>query len=89
MEAELIQYPHTESSFEVRRLLWPWLAEPFDVIIEDLRSEVLEYSNIRIEELHREILDREYHREWGSASDIRRFYDGWVRENYAHFFSNA
>ena len=89
MEAELIPYPHTRSSFEVRRPMWSWLAESFDVIIEDLRSEVLEDCSIRIEELHREILNREFHREWGAASDIRRFYEGWVRENYAHFFSNA
>ena len=89
MEAELIPYPHTRSSFEVRRPLWSWLAESFDVIIEDLRSEVVEDCSIRIEELHREILNREFHREWGAASDIRQFYDGWVRENYAHFFSNA
>ena len=89
MEAELIPYPHTESSFEVRHLLWGFLAEPFDIIIEDLHSEVLEYRNIRIEELHREILYRQFHREWQFASDIRRFYDGWVREHYAHFFSTA
>ena len=89
MEAELIPYPHTESSFEVRRPMWSWLAESFDVIVEDLRSEVLEDCSIRIEELHREILNRGFHREWGAASDIRRFYEGWVRENYAHFFSNA
>ena len=89
MEAELIPYPHTESSFEVRHLLWGFLAEPFDVIIEDLRSEVIGHRSIRIEELHREILYRRFHQMWQSASDIRRFYDGWVREHYAHFFSSA
>ena len=89
MEAEPIPYPHTRSSFEVRRVMWSSLAESFDVIVEDLRSEVLGDQSIRIEELHREILNREFHREWGAASDIRRFYEGWVRENYAHFFSDA
>ncbi len=89
MEAELIPYPHTEASFEVRHDLWGFLAEPFDVIIEDLRSEVLGSRSIRIEELHREILYRQFHQMWQSASDIRRFYDGWVREHYAHSFSSA
>lgn len=89
MEAELIFYPHTEASFEVRCLMWDFLAEPFDVIIEDLRLEVVGNRSTRIEELHREILHRRLHTEWHTASDIRQFYDDWVREQYAHFFSNA
>ena len=88
MEAEHIPYPHTESSFEVRHLLLGFLEEPFDVIIEDLRSEVLGRRSLRIEELHREILYRQFHQEWQSACDMWLFYDGWVREHYAHFFSN-
>ena len=89
MEAEVILYPHTEASFEVRCLMWDFLAEPFDVIIEDLRLEVVVNPSTRIEELHREILYRRFHREWQTASDIRRFYDCWVREQYAHLFSDA
>ena len=88
MEAELIPYPHTELSFEVRHLLPGFLTEPFDVIIEDLRFEVLGHRSVRIEELHREILYRQFHREWQSACNIWVFYDGWVREHYAHFFSS-
>ena len=89
MEAGLIPYSHTEASFEVRYLIWDFLAEPFDIIIEDLRLEVVGDRSTRIEELHREILYRQFHREWQTASDIRQFYDGWVREQYAHLFSNA
>lgn len=89
MEAELILYPHTEASFEVRCLMWDFLAEPFDVIIEDLDLEVVGNRSTRIEELHREILYRRFYREWQTASNIRELYDGWVREQYAHLFSNA
>ena len=89
MEAELILYPHTEASFEVRCLIGDFLAEPFDVIIENLRWEIVGNPSTGIEELHREILYRRFPREWQTPSDIRRFYDGWVREQYAHLFLSA
>ena len=89
MEAELILYPHTEASFEVRCLMWDFLAKPFNVIIEDLRLEIVGNGSTRDEELHRQILYRRFHREWQTASDIRQFYGGWVREQYSHLFSNA
>ena len=89
MEAELILYPHTEASFGIRCLMWDFLAEPFDIIIEDLRLEVVENGSTRVEELHRDILYRQFHTEWQTASDIRQFYDSLVREQYAHLFSNV
>ena len=89
MEAGLIPYPHTETSFEIRSTMWGFLIETFDVIIDNLRSEIVGYRRIRIEALHRVILYRGFHQRWQSVSDIQRFYDGWVREHYAHFFSTA
>ncbi len=89
MEADLIPYPHTEASFEVRQCMWEFLVEAFDVIIHNLRSEIVGYRRIRIEALHRVILYCGFDRGWQSVSDIQRFYDGWVREHYAHFFSTA
>ena len=89
MEAELILYPHTEASFEIRCLIRDFLVEPFDVIIEDLRLEVVGNGSTGIEELHRDILYHQFHTDWQTASDIRQFYDSWVREQYAHLFSNV
>ena len=89
METGLISRPHTPSSFEARRSLRASLTAIFDIRIEHLRFVFEEDQEPRIERIYRAIWDNGPHHHWDSASDMYRFYEGFIRDRYPHLFSRG
>ena len=89
METGLISRPHTPSSFEARRSLRASLTAIFDIRIEHLRFVFEEDQEPRIERIYRAIWDNGRHHHWDSASDMYRFYEGFIRDRYPHLFSRG
>ena len=88
MEAELILYPHTESSFEVRCLMWDFLAH---FLMSSSRISAWKSLKI-VAHVSRRCTGGSCtagSTESGRPPFIRPFQDGWIRDQYAHLFSNA